>query len=123
MEKGKIVALLPAAVIQRKDMKILSSHGGASYGGFVTQENLSVQTAFDLVGGLLEYAGGKDFQSIEMTLPPVIYLKRLNNYLDFALYKNGFSFRKREISSVIPLDFTAEKILSECMPEARTNRQ
>jgi lipid II:glycine glycyltransferase (peptidoglycan interpeptide bridge formation enzyme) len=120
MEKGKIVALLPAAVIERNALKVLSSHGGASYGGFVTKENISVQTAFDLVGGLLEYAAGKGFRSIEMTLPPVIYLKRLNNYLDFALYRNGFSFRKREISSVIPLDFPMGKILSQFKPEART---
>jgi hypothetical protein len=115
-----IVALLPAALRIVDSKKVLSSHCGASYGGFVYNENLSVKAAFDLVNTLITYTRNQKFQSIEMTLPPVIYHERPSHYLDFALYKSNFLYKKREISSVIPLDFTVDKILSKFKPESRT---
>jgi hypothetical protein len=119
-EDKSLLALLPAVLLTRNGKVILSSHCGSSYGGFVYRENLSVRTAFDLVSSLIDYACKEKIDRIELTFPPVIYLKRLSHYLDFALYKEGFSFRKREISSIIPLDFTRENILNAFKPEART---
>ncbi len=119
-EGNRIQALFPAALRTVDGSRILSSHCGASYGGFVYPENLSVRTAFDLVDALLSYAKEQGIDGIEMTLPPVIYLARPSHYLDFALYKNGFQYKKREVSSVIPLDFPADNILTQFKPEART---
>jgi hypothetical protein len=119
-EKNQILAVFPAAIKAIEESRILSSHCGASYGGFVCQENLSVQSAFELVDALIAYASKERFDSIEMTLPPVIYLRRPSHYLDFALYKRGFTYKKREVSSVIPLDFPLEEILHQFKPEART---
>jgi hypothetical protein len=119
-EKNKIVALFPAVEKIIEDKRVLISHQGASYGGFVYPENLSVRMAFDLVKALIFYCKQQKFQRIEMTLPPVIYHQRPSHYLDFALYKNGFGYKKREISSVIPLDFPVERILDQFKPEART---
>lgn len=120
IEKNHILAVFPAAIKVIEGRRILSSHCGASYGGFVCQENLSVQSAFELVDALIAYASNERFDSIEMTLPPVIYQKRPSHYLDFALYKRGFTYKKREVSSVIPLDFSPEEILHQFKPEART---
>ena len=37
-KRGKIISLFPAAIIQDGENKILFSHPGASYGGFVFQK-------------------------------------------------------------------------------------
>lgn len=119
-EGSRILAVLPATERVVDGKRVLASHTGASYGGFVYHENLSVQLAFDLVESLIEYSRSRGFDKLDMTLPPVIYHARPSNYIDFALYKNGFEYRKREISSVIPLDFPVDAILDHFKPEART---
>jgi hypothetical protein len=119
-EGENLLALLPAVFLERDGKRVLSSHCGSSYGGFVYRENLSIRSAFDLVSALVDYAQKHKIDRIELTFPPVIYLKRLSHYLDFALYKQGFTFKKREISSIIPLDFSRENILKAFKPEART---
>ena len=98
MEGNKILALFPAIRKERDGLNTLISHQGASYGGFVYRENLSVRSAFDLIEALDVYAKSTQFDAIDMTLPPVIYHARPSHYLDFALYKFGFNYRKREIS-------------------------
>ncbi|MDZ7260589.1 MAG: GNAT family N-acetyltransferase [candidate division KSB1 bacterium] len=118
-KEERILALFPATVKMYGELKILSSHRGASYGGFVVNSPLSIKDAFRLVDALLGYAIAEGFDGIEMTLPPQIYLRRPSNYLDFALIKRGFTYRKREISSVIPLDFGIEEILNTFSPESR----
>ena len=110
-KKGRTLALLPAVDFVTNNVRTLVSHRGASYGGFVTNDTLSIREAFDLVSALVVYAGEEGFDAIDVTPPPQIYLRRPSNYIDFALLQNGFVYRKREISSVIPLDFTAAEIL------------
>lgn len=119
-EGDRILALLPAALRNSEKSRILSSHCGASYGGFVHNENLSVRSAFGLVESLLDFVRAEGFDEVEMTFPPIIYLSRPSQYLDFALYKNGFTYKKREVSSVIPLDFQVDEIVQKFKPEART---
>ena len=118
--KKRIHAVLPAADRRAENKRVLSSHCGASYGGFVYDENLSIRCAFDLAEALISYAGEQGFDRIELTFPPVIYSKRLSHYLDFAMYKLGFRYRKREVSSIISLDFPESGILKTFKPEART---
>lgn len=119
-DNKRMLAVLPAAIREIDGRRILSSHCGASYGGFVHREDLSVRSAFDLVESLIQYASSQSIDGIELTFPPVIYLARPSHYLDFALYKNGFVYSRREVSSIIPLDFEADYILSQFKPEART---
>jgi hypothetical protein len=118
---GKLFAVFPAADIHRNGKRILSSHGGASYGGFVHHPDLNLQDAFTLVEQMKDYAVQKGYDAIQLTLPPVIYSGHISNYLDFALIKNGFGYLKREISSVVDLSFQGEEqLLSGFRPEART---
>ena len=112
LKKGRILALLPAVDFNDNGTRLLLSHRGASYGGFVIKDTLSIREAFDLVEALIKYAQAEGFDTIDMTPPPQIYLRRPSNYIDFALVQNGFTYRKREISSVIPLDFASEDILN-----------
>lgn len=118
-KEDRLHALFPATIRQENRKKILSSHRGASYGGFVTPSPLSIRDAFRLVESLLEYARENGFHGIDLTPPPSVYLTRPNHYIDFALIKNGFSYQKREISSVVPLDFSTDEILSVFSPASR----
>lgn len=116
---GKLIALFPAAIRRDDPSKILRSHPGASYGGFVTRSDLALRDAVRLVQHLVEFAQQHDYAAVEMTLPPQIYYQRPSNYLDFALYQNAFVYRKREVSSVIPLDLPASDILELFSAESR----
>ena len=104
LKGGKIIAVFPAAIRRDDKSNILRSHPGASYGGLVVRSTLSLRDADRLVQHLVEYAQQRGYAGVEMTLPPQIYYFRPSNYLDFSLYQNGFVYRKREVSSVIPLD-------------------
>ena len=117
---NKILSLFPAVILEREGKKILSSHGGASYGSFVYRSNLNFREAFDLVEGIIDFASKNNCQRIQLTPPPMIYQKKYSNYIDFALVKNGFNYLKRDVSSVVQLDTPADELLSTYRPEART---
>ena len=104
LKDGKLLGVFPAAVRSDDKTNILRSHPGASYGGFVVPSTLSLRDAIRLVQQLVEYAKQRGYGGVEMTLPPQIYYMQPSNYLDFALYQNSFIYRKREVSSVIPLE-------------------
>ncbi len=89
-KESNIVSLFPAVKVG----DVLSSHKGASYGGFVFKEIITLKEAFEIVDELLHFASKEGFKAIEMTFPPLIYYTRPNN---------GFKFRKRELSSFIPV--------------------
>ncbi len=129
-KEGKLLAVLPAAIragdpdsSDNKQIKegrgILRSHPGASFGGFVTESNLALRDAERLVTHFLAYCHERGYAGAEVTLPPQIYLARPSNYIDFILYQHGFRYRKREVSSVVPLDLPAERVLELFSPESR----
>src|ERR1051325_1232831 len=103
----KIIAVLTAASFTKDNKKILSSHQGASYGGFVYRESLSLKQAFTLTEELLNFTVQNKLDKIVLTNPPFIYQQRYSNYIDFALMRNNFSYLKREVTSVVSLDVSA----------------
>ncbi len=119
-KRNNIFAVLPASLIERDGKKILSSHGGASYGSFVYGSDLNFQEAHWLVDILQDYAKKIKCDRIQITPPPIIYQSKLSNYIDFALVRNGFQYLKREVSSVVQLDTPKEELLSTYRSEART---
>jgi len=106
-ETGNILALFPGVV----DDKTIISHKGASYGGFILKQGLGIHQVYLIVEHIIEHLKGHGYKKIILTQPPLIYYKEPNQYIDFALIKNGFHYRKREITAVIPLD-VAEPLLT-----------
>jgi hypothetical protein len=68
----------------------------------------------------MQYAKESGINRIQLTIPPMIYLTKYSNYIDFALIKNGFDYVKRDVSSVVQLDVPREKLLYTYRSEART---
>jgi len=111
-KEGRLLSVFPAVELHRDGRRVLVSHAGASYGGFVVRSDLSLRDAFRLVWALDRYAQRQGFDAVEITEPPMIYLRRPSNYLDFALMQTGFAYKKREVSSVVPLDFGPDDVFS-----------
>lgn len=118
-KEQRVIALFPATIRYEQHRRILTSHRGASYGGLVTNFHVGIRETFDIVAALIQYAQDHQFQGIDLTPPPIVYYKRPSHYVDFALVKNGFGYKKREISSVIPLTFSETEVLNTFSAESR----
>lgn len=118
-KKGRLISVLPAALVEHQGQRLLVSHAGSSMAGPVFKLGTSIKDTFFVVERLIEFAKEKKINIIQLTLPPLIYHARPGNYFDFALLENGFTYVKREVSSVIPLDFPEKKILSVFSAESR----
>lgn len=119
-KNNKPLSVFTAALIERDGKKILISHPGASYGSFVYNSDLNLKEAHSMVDLLIEYSKKIDANRIQLTLPPIIYQTKYSNYIDFALVRNGFTYLKREVSSIVQLDYKMEELLSTYRAEART---
>ncbi len=119
-KNGKILSVFTAALVERDGKKVLNSHPGASYGGFVYDSDLNFKEAHELVDMLIDHAKSLKVDRIQLTIPPIIYQTKYSNYFDFALYRNGFVYLKRDVSSIVQLDFDREKLFDTYRAEART---
>jgi hypothetical protein len=114
-----LLGLFPAAEQEVNQERQLVSHPGASYGGPVTPVGLTFQGSYDLVESLTGYAREAEFQRIILTLPPTIYNRRLSNYIDFSLLQHGFTYLRREVSSILFLEQEPEENLAKFMDSSR----
>ncbi len=119
-EKGLIKALFPAVDVQDQETRSLISHQGSSYGGIIVKGDLSFRDSYNYVEAILDHARKEGFDRIQMTLPPVIYQKRVSNYLDFSLIKHGFTYKKRDVSSILALEDSPETNLKQFKSSHRT---
>jgi hypothetical protein len=118
-KKGKPYVLFPAAALAEDDGPALVSHPGATFGSFVVPEDLPFADAYQLVRALKRYAREQGFHRVRLPLPPTIYNRRLSNYIDFALLKHGFRYRKREVSSILFLEQSVAENLAKFRPSHR----
>jgi hypothetical protein len=96
------------------------SHAGASFGGLVLKKDMGIKDISDITLLFLEHVKKLGAASVEIILPPFFYSEKQNNYADFILSREGFGFRKREITSVITLPRTADPVLGMFKNECRT---
>ena len=64
---GKICAVLPA----NQSGQALISHAGLSYGGFVTDDKMSVARMVDIFGALVDWLRARDFATLRYKVVPV----------------------------------------------------
>jgi len=109
--KGRTCCVIPGAIIQSDAGKTFSSYPGASFGGFVVPEDFGLLEVDQIIVSFLDYLKAEGFKRAEITLPPVFCSRRQNNHADFFLSREGFGFKKREITSVITLRYPDGDIL------------
>ena len=101
-KRGRIISLFPAAIIQDGKNKILFSHPGASYGGFVYQK-LIFNDAEAIIDLFENYLTGHGFAKTFFVPTPSIYSKSRDETIEYALLWRDYKPVEHYISSVIPI--------------------
>jgi hypothetical protein len=100
-KKEKVIGVLPAALIVEDGENILASHPGTSVGSCAVPIELSFSDALGIVEKLSSYGVENNFCKIRITQPPLIYSRRISQYMDFAFRKAGYHYLRREVSSIL----------------------
>jgi len=62
---------------------------------------------------LVTYLKENNFSGIRITVPPTLYQRRLSNYMDFSFFKQGFTYLKRDVTSILFLEDSLDKNLAK----------
>ena len=63
---------------------------------------------------------GNNFYKIRITQPPLIYSRRISQYMDFAFRKAGYHYLRREVSSILFLENSVKENLAKFKSTHRT---
>lgn len=95
----KLIALLPMS----EHGDVLISHGGLTYGGFITNEKMKQHTMNDCFHELIEYCKRLGFKSIRYKCIPHIYHSQPAEEDRFALFANGANIETVDVSTYVNL--------------------
>ena len=115
-KKNSLLSVFPAADIIINDKKLLASHPGSSYGSFISKEELSIKDAMEIVSKLIDYSSKKGFEGIQLTIPPGFHSNRASNYIEYSLLFNGFDYFRRDVTSILTIESSEDKILNKFKP-------
>lgn len=103
-EKNQIIAILP--MCEREN--IFVSHGGLTYGGFITDENMKQNKMLECFECLKEYCKEQAVTKIIYKNIPYIYHSQVAEEDRYALYCCNANILKIEASTVIKLEKTIQ---------------
>lgn len=103
-DKDNLIALLPANRIGN----IIDSHGGLTYGGFITNEKMKTPIMIKLFENLIEYSRRNNIDKILYKPIPYIYSKIPSQEDLYALFLNDAKLYCRNVSSTINLNFKVD---------------
>ncbi|WP_405379216.1 GNAT family N-acetyltransferase [Phascolarctobacterium sp.] len=98
-DEGELIALLPLS----EKGRVLTSHGGLTYGGFITGTKMKQHTMNDCFEALISYAKENGFEKIVYKVIPHIYHEQPAEEDRYALFINHASVVKIEASTVVNL--------------------
>jgi lipid II:glycine glycyltransferase (peptidoglycan interpeptide bridge formation enzyme) len=102
--KQNLAGAMPLAIIG-EDERVAKSPYGGSFGGVVEREYITFKQSEELVDSAVRFL--KDTCDIVfVTPPPFIYSKVPSCYTEFNMLRNGFELYKKEITSVVALNFS-----------------
>lgn len=96
-EKQRILALLPAT----RDGGTLISHGGLTFGGFVTGQRMTASLMLRIVEQMKSFLREQGFLEVVYKCMPYIYTKYPSEEDRYALYRSRAELIRRDISSAI----------------------
>ncbi len=106
-----IIGLFPAAEIENQQHRILFSHPGTSFGGFIVAR-ISYSDADELLHSFEAYCRKEKFHSTFLVPTPPIYLREPDETMEYALLWKKFQIAENYISNVIDLDGDLDRKLS-----------
>ncbi len=99
-EDDKLVAILPANLKENT----LYSHGGLTFGGFITDEKMKQNTMMECFEELNNYAKRNRIQKIIYKSIPQIYCSQSAEEAEFAMFAYGASLSAIDVSTYINLE-------------------
>ncbi|MDO9548063.1 MAG: GNAT family N-acetyltransferase, partial [Candidatus Marinimicrobia bacterium] len=110
-KKGQIIALFPAAERILDGEKVLHSHPGASYGGFVF-EKLGYGDADEILELFESYCRKQGFQRVFYIPTPALYFKHYDETMEYAQLWKKYTVVEDYISSFIDLSGDQEDVFN-----------
>ena len=98
-DEDKLLALLPMS----EHGDLLISHGGLTYGGFITDTKMKQHTMMDCFEELIKYAKENGFKSIRYKCIPHIYHSQPAEEDRFALFANNSKLDTVDVSTYVNL--------------------
>lgn len=98
-DEDKLIAIFPASIKEG----VLSSHGGLTYGGFITGNDMKQHHMNDCFTALKEYAAQNGIKEIIYKHIPHIYHKQPAEEDLYSLFYNNGQILKIESSTVVDL--------------------
>ena len=99
-DDDELIAILP---MSEKDHKLIS-HGGLTYGGFISGEKMKQHTMLSCFDSLIKYAREKGIENIRYKCIPHIYHKQPAEEDRFALFYYGATLDTVDVSTYVKLD-------------------
>lgn len=96
-DEDKLIAVMPASI----KGSVLASHGGLTYGGFITNNDMKQHHMNDCFTALKEYAASNGIKEIIYKHIPHIYHKQPAEEDIYSLYFNNAEILKIEASTVV----------------------
>lgn len=98
-DEDRLIALLPLS----EHGEELRSHGGLTYGGFITDSKMKQHTMNDCFEAFIEHAKENGFKKIVYKCIPHIYHKQPSEEDRFALFANGARLSTIDVSTYVNL--------------------
>ncbi len=103
-KRGKIIAILPAAVVKNGVEKIFFSHPGASFGGII-HKNISFDDSDKIIELTNTFCEKNNYNNIFIVQTPSIYNKHQSDeIIDYVLKINNYNNVENYISNVLMID-------------------
>lgn len=96
-EGGRLLALLPAS----ESAGVLSSHGGLTFGGFVTGDEMKVGLMLELFDALRKHLGARGVRQVVYKAVPHIYHRVPAEEDLYALFRHGARLFRRDVSATL----------------------
>jgi hypothetical protein len=96
-DAGGSLALFPATSRGR----VLSSHAGLTYGGFITTDRMTTPVMLDCFAAVCDVARAAGFDAIAYKTVPFIYHRLPAEEDRYALFRLGAQLHRRDVLSVI----------------------
>lgn len=97
--KGRLIAALPA----HRAGKVLASHRGLTYGGWIMSNRADMEAMMEVWQNLLEFARGEAFDEIIYRPVPHIFHRYPAEEDIYALWRSGGALDSVQISSTVDL--------------------
>ena len=101
-KNNNIIAVFPAAEVLKNGEKVLHSHPGASFGGFVFKQKISFQESEKIIKLFEKYCFNK-FSETYFVPSPAIYSFEQCDTFEYLLLWNNYHIVENYISSVIDI--------------------